>query len=52
MMESIYENRDYIIGDDGEIYEAFSELKDKMDDKYNSKVVLNYLKEFLGKFKL
>jgi hypothetical protein len=51
-VEAVLENRDYII-DNGKIVEvAVSNLQNKVDRKYNSTVVLQYMTEFMNDLKL
>lgn len=51
-VEGILENKEYIIGEDGNIVEvAIDNLQKKVDKKYDSHVKFLYLKEFLNEIR-
>lgn len=58
-VEGVLENKEYIIGKNGYIVEAIDTLQKNVDKKYNkyeyrdsSKIVLEYMMEFINKIKL
>ena len=50
-VEALVENREYIIGDNGDIVErAISNMETEIHKKYNSKVALELMGQFLNKY--
>lgn len=51
-VESILENKEYIIGPNGDIVEAaVNQLQEQVDKDFSSKVVLGYIYQFLNKIR-
>ncbi len=51
-LEGILESKEFIIGNDGNIVEeAIENLQNKVDKKYNNKLIMVYMREFLDEIR-